>query len=62
MRLNATDLIVALDYLKHCQRIMNIDNNVGYEDGTLNTIVEKVQNSFSQMDVDIKTKQEEEDI
>lgn len=54
MELRGSDLIVVLDYLKHCQRIMNIDQNVGYEEGTLNSVVNKLQSSFNQVEIKIK--------
>ena len=56
MDINGSDLIVALDYLKHCQRIMNIDKNVGYREGTLNSVVNKLQSSFSQIEINIEKK------
>lgn len=57
MELNGSDLVVTLDYLKHCQRILNIDKHVGYEKGTLNDLVNKLQSEFSQVEVKIQDKE-----
>jgi len=58
MKLNGVDLVVALDYLKHEQKVVDIDRHVGYKDGTLNDLVNKLQNSFGQ--IELKTQEKEE--
>lgn len=57
MEINGSDLIVALDYLKHCRKIIKIDWHVGYEDGTLNDLLNKLQSSFREIEVKIQNKE-----
>lgn len=55
--MNAEDLVVILDYLKHCQRIMNIDNNVGYNEGTVGELIKRVHSELANVNIEINKKE-----
>lgn len=55
--MNGEDLVVILDYLKHCQRIINIDNNVGYNEGTVSELIKRIHLQLANINIEINKKE-----
>jgi len=51
-----SDLIIIRDYLVHNLRISNIDDTVGYDEGTLLKQINNIAESIDHIDVKIEEK------
>jgi len=54
MEMNCSDLIIIRDYLKWALCIKGIDNQVGYNDGVLETVVNGITKSLGSIKIELK--------